>query len=247
MFKKTLSAVALTALTLPVVVVAEADAPKAVTERLAQIVPGAVASSIVETPVPGMYEVAFGTQVLYMSKDGNFLIEGDLIDIENRKNLTSLTQANARKHIIDAIKDENTIIFAGDEGKTTHTITVFTDIDCPYCRKMHHEIQAYNDAGIAVRYLFFPRAGVGSPSYKKAVDVWCAKDRKAALTAAKSDQPVKSADKDCVNPVQEHMALGKQLGISGTPAIILETGDLIPGYRPAAALAQELETLTAKK
>lgn len=246
MFKKPLLALATAALFLPLVVVADTAAPKAVTEQLAKIVPGAEPSSVIETPIAGMYEVAFGTQILYMSADGKFLLEGDLIDIENRKNLTSLTQNKARKEIVSGIKDEDTILFAGDKDKTNHTVTIFTDIDCPYCRKLHHEMQAYNDAGIAVRYMLYPRAGVGSPAYKKAVDVWCSKDSKAAMTAAKSDKFVESADKDCANPVQDHMAIGQQLGVSGTPAIVLESGDLIPGYRPAAMLAQDLKSLAAK-
>lgn len=249
MLKRTMSALALVVWALPTLVVAETDAPKAIVDRLAQIVPGAEASSIKESPVPGMYEIAFGTQIFYMSKDGNYLIEGDLIDVENRTNLTSQTQAAARKEIINSVKDEDTIVFPAQKDNAKYTVTVFTDIDCPYCKKLHHEIQAYNDAGITVRYMLFPRAGVGSPSYKKAVDVWCAKDPKAAMTAAKSDQPVAAADKSCVenNPVQEQMLIGQKLGVSGTPAIVLETGDLIPGYRPAPALAQDLKSLTAKQ
>jgi thiol:disulfide interchange protein DsbC len=125
------------------------------------------------------------------------------------------------------------VIFAPEEYD--HTITVFTDIDCGYCRKLHNEIDAFMAEGIRVRYLFYPRAGLGSPSYQKAVSVWCADDRKQALTDAKAGEPL--PEKSCENPVADHMALGEAMGVTGTPAILLENGQLVPGYVPAKRMA----------
>jgi thiol:disulfide interchange protein DsbC len=129
------------------------------------------------------------------------------------------------------------VIFAPDKPK--HTVTVFTDIDCGYCRKLHREIDGYLKAGIRVRYLFFPRAGLGSESFNEAVSVWCAADRQQAMTDAKAGKPIEA--KTCENPVIDHMQLGESLQISGTPAIVLESGDLVPGYVPAERLAAMLQ------
>lgn len=129
------------------------------------------------------------------------------------------------------------VIFA--PAKYDHTVTVFTDTECGYCRKLHREIADYGAQGIRVRYVFFPRAGVGSGSYKEAVSVWCSDDRQRAMTEAKSGK--KLAAKSCKNPVKKHMEVGELLGISGTPAIVLESGDLVPGYVPAKRLAEMLK------
>ena len=125
------------------------------------------------------------------------------------------------------------VVFAGD--KADHTVTVFTDIDCGYCRKLHSQIDEYEDEGIRVRYVFYPRAGVKSESYKEAVSVWCSEDRNKAMTEAKAGRLME--EKTCDNPVQSHMELGELLGISGTPAIVLDNGDLVPGYVPPKRLA----------
>jgi thiol:disulfide interchange protein DsbC len=124
-------------------------------------------------------------------------------------------------------------------GPTKHTVTVFTDIDCGYCRKLHQEIADYNQQGIKVRYLMYPRAGVGSESYNKAVWVWCADDRQDAITRAKRGEEI--PHKTCANPVKEQFELGQTLGVRGTPSIILENGQMVPGYVPAAQLAQMLD------
>jgi thiol:disulfide interchange protein DsbC len=191
------------------------------------------------TPVPGIYEVAFGTQIVYMSADGRYMFQGDLIDVAHRTSLTEPHRRGAIKAAVDAIGEENMITFTPE--KTKHTITVFTDIDCGYCRKLHKEMPQFLDAGIRVRYMFFPRAGVGSESYKKAVAVWCADDRQAALTAAKNNQPIEM--KTCDNPVKEHMALVEKLGARGTPFIVLENGQVQPGYVPAATMARLLDSV----
>jgi thiol:disulfide interchange protein DsbC len=141
------------------------------------------------------------------------------------------------------VSEDDMIIF--EPKKTRHTITVFTDIDCGYCRKLHSEMQEFLDAGIRVRYMFFPRAGVGSNSYKKAVAVWCADDRKAALTAAKNNKAIEM--KTCDNPLAEHMELVDKLGARGTPFIVLENGQTQPGYVPARQMSRILDEAAAKQ
>lgn len=199
--------------------------------------------SIGESPVPGFSEVVVGTTILYVSNDGRYLFQGNLIDVDGRRNLTDErmaqleeTAAPKRLAAINALPEASMIIFGPDQPK--HTITVFTDLDCGYCRKLHSEIKQYNALGIRVRYLAFPRAGIPSDSYDKTVSVWCAQDRNAALTAAKAGAQV--AKKTCDSPVGRQYDLGKQLGVTGTPTIITDTGRTIPGYVPPERLAKEL-------
>jgi len=214
-----------------------ADANAKIKARLEKVLPEYTIDGINKTPVSGLYEVTMGPQVIYVSSDGNYMIQGRLIDLANRKDLTEPRQAAARKAAVDKIGEDEMVIFAPD--KYDHTVTVFTDIDCGYCRKLHSEIADYGAEGIRIRYLFFPRAGLRSESYKKAVSVWCSNDRRQALTDAKAGKEIES--KSCDNPVEEHMKLGELLGVSGTPAILLENGDLVPGYIPAKRLAEILE------
>ncbi len=205
--------------------------------RMQKLLPEYKVDSIKETPVRGLYEVVMGPQVMYVSSDGRFMVQGRMIDLANREDLTEPRKAAARKQAVDKVGEDNMVIFA--PAKYDHTVTVFTDIDCGYCRKLHREIKDYGAEGIRVRYVFFPRAGAGSDSYKEAVSVWCSDDRQKAMTEAKSGK--KLAAKSCDNPVKKHMKLGELLGISGTPAIVLENGDMVPGYVPAKRLAALLE------
>ncbi len=225
----------LTAAPLPAATAGEADAN--IRARLEKIVPEYTIDSIQETAIPGVYEVVMGAQVVYVSGDGNYMLQGQLMDLANREDLTEPRRAMARKQAVGRVGEERMVIFAPE--KYDHTVTVFTDIDCGYCRKLHREIDNYSAEGIRVRYLFYPRAGVGSDSFKQAVAVWCADDRQQAMTDAKSGKRLDAVS--CDNPVEEHMALGEQLGVNGTPAILLESGDLVPGYIPAKRLVKLLE------
>ncbi len=218
-----------------------ADAAKpddfaAMRQMLAKMAPGTSPDSIKPAPVAGLYEVVYGAQIFYATKDGRYMFQGDIVDVPGRSNITEERRTDVRMSAINKLSEDKMIIFA--PAKVKHTITVFTDIDCGYCRKLHSEIDSYLKEGIRVRYLSYPRTGIDSPSYNKAVSVWCAKDRKAALTSAKKDEPVEP--KTCDNPVKQEMALGEQVGVSGTPTIITESGHLLPGYVPAARLAQIL-------
>ncbi|RMD71387.1 MAG: bifunctional protein-disulfide isomerase/oxidoreductase DsbC [Gammaproteobacteria bacterium] len=217
---------------------------EAIRQSLSQVLPGEQADSIEPSPVPGLYEVSFGGTILYVSEDGRYLIQGDLLDLKTRENITEKKRAKARIKAIESLGEKNMVVFSPPDPK--YTITVFTDIDCTYCRKLHSQIKAYNALGIKVRYLAFPRAGIGSPSYEKAVSVWCAEDRQKAMTLAKAGKPIEK--RTCPNPVAKEYQLGKAIGVNGTPAIILEDGTLIPGYVPPERLLKILEErLSAKR
>ncbi len=195
--------------------------------------------SLTKSPIEGVYQVLYGTEVVYVSADAKYFIAGDMIDMTTRKNLSEIAQRSVRNGIIkDKLKDP--IVFKAKNEK--HVIKVFTDIDCPYCAKLHRQVPALNEKGITVEYFMFPRAGVGSKSYDKAVSVWCAGDSAAqqtAMTNAKERKPFD--EKKCENPVKAQYELGQKIGVTGTPALITKTGRLIPGYMPADRLAKMLE------
>ncbi|MEW8508252.1 MAG: DsbC family protein [Candidatus Thiodiazotropha sp.] len=203
-------------------------------------------SSVTPAKVKGLYEVMIGPQLYYVSSDGKYLLSGNLYDIDTREDLTTPKVAKAKAKAIEAVGEENMVVFAPE--KTAHTVTIFTDIDCGYCQKLHSEIKQYTDLGIKVRYLMYPRAGIGSDSFDKAVTVLCSDDRNDAMTRSKAGERL--AKKECVNPVEQHWALGRTLGVNGTPAIFLQSGDMLPGYIPAqrmSAILNELETNQSAK
>lgn len=207
---------------------------------LAQVVPDIKIDSIQPAPVKGLYEVLVGTQLMYVTGDGRYYVEGRIVDLKTREDVTEPRLSGVRKKLVDEVGESEMVIFEPAE-KTQHTVTVFTDIECGYCRKLHKQIEDYGKEGIRVRYLFFPRAGKGSPAYKEAISVWCAgdsNDRRIALTDAKAGKPIE--EKTCDNPVDKHMAIGEQIGLRGTPAIVTETGELIPGYVEPKRLAARL-------
>lgn len=208
----------------------------AIKKALGEFMPGASVDSVKPTEIKGLYEVITGGNIFYTSEDGRYLLQGQLFDAVAKKNITENKLADVRKIALDKVGEKNMIIFKPALSK--HTVSVFTDIDCGYCRKLHSEIDQYMAQGITVRYLFFPRAGKGSDSYSKAVSVWCAADRQKALTAAKNGESLDS--KTCDNPVDQHMELGEAFGMSGTPMIVTEKGNILPGYVPAAQLTKVL-------
>ncbi|MGD8629611.1 MAG: bifunctional protein-disulfide isomerase/oxidoreductase DsbC [Gammaproteobacteria bacterium] len=216
---------------------AEPDANAAIKQSLARVLPGVTPEQIKPSPMQGVSEVLVGARLLYISDDGRYLLQGSLIDLETRKDISEERRKEIRLAAINEVGSDNMIVFPAAEER--HTITVFTDIDCGYCRKLHKEVDQFNAEGITVRYLMFPRSGINSPSYDKAVSVWCADDRRAALTKAKAGEDIKP--RKCDNPVKEQYELGGMLGVTGTPALILDNGELLPGYVPAKRLAQVLD------
>jgi len=210
---------------------------KKIKAMIAKQMPDAKITGINKTPLDGLYEVIMPPQILYVSSDAKYVVSGNIINAQTGQNLTLPQRDKARSQAVDMLGEKSMIVFA--PKKVKHTVTVFTDIDCTYCRKLHNEMAEYNKLGIKVRYAAYPRAGIGSGAYKKAVSVWCAKDRKAAMTKAKNGQNV--PDKDCKNPIIAHYKMGEQLGIQGTPALVLESGQVVPGYVPADRLFKGLE------
>lgn len=211
-------------------------------ERLASMFPGVEAENISPTPVPGLWEVALAGQVVYLSEDGRYMVRGDLIDMMTDRNLTEdrRNEWTARQlaRVSDRLDASRMVVFT-PEGEVRHTITVLTDIDCTYCRRLHRELESYHAQGIEVRYMFYPLAGQGSPGWNKAETVWCSPDRQDALTRAKAGADIKA--RSCPDtPVQEHYDLGRELGISGTPAILTDKG-VARGYVPADRLAAWLD------
>jgi len=210
----------------------------AVKQALSKAMPDLKVESIKPSPIAGLYELSVGSSVLYASEDGKYILQGRLIDVGTRTDLTEQKLAAGRLAALDKLGEDKMIIFKPKIKK--YTVSIFTDIDCGYCRKLHSEIDQYLAQGITIRYLFFPRAGKGSESYNKAVSVWCAKDRNAALTAAKKDEKLDA--KTCDNPVDEHMDLAENFGVKGTPMIVTEQGNVYPGYLPASELVEALES-----
>ena len=218
-------------------VTANAD-EAAIRKALSLAMPDSKVDSINPAVIKGLYEAAVGANIYYVSEDGKYLIQGRLVDIAARKDLTEEKLNGTRKLAIENMGKENMIIFAAKIPK--YTVTIFTDIDCGYCRKLHSELDQYSAQGITIQYLFFPRAGKGSDSYNKAVSVWCADDRNAALTAAKKDKSI--AVKTCDNPIDKHMKLAEDFDVKGTPMIVTEAGNILPGYLPAKQLVEALES-----
>jgi thiol:disulfide interchange protein DsbC len=163
-----------------------------------------------------------------------------MIDLVHRKDLSdevlNAVLAPARMERFAALGEDKMVVFGPDDAE--RSITVFTDVSCPYCVKLHREVPELNEMGIRVRYVFYPRAGKGSGAYNAMVSVWCAEDQQAALTAAKFGGEVEPAT--CDNPVDEHLALAREFGLRGTPAIVTDSGRLIPGYAPAKQLAAQV-------
>ncbi len=224
----------LLALYLPIVYADEAAIKKA----LERSMPAAPIESIKPSEVKGLSEVVLGSSIYYVSDDGKYLFDGRMIDVENRVDLTSQKLGAIRKHALEKLGSDKMITFKAKNEK--YNVYVFTDIDCGYCRKLHSEIDQYLAEGITINYLFFPRAGKGSESYLKAISVWCAKDRNAALTAAKKDQ--KLDNQSCDNPVDMHMKLAESFDVKGTPMIVTGHGNVYPGYLPPKELLKALQT-----
>ncbi len=209
--------------------------------------PAAKVKSMENTPIKGISEVVIDTgrggEVYYMSNDGKYLLNGNLIDTTSREDLTENKKSGIRKDILKKFGKKERIDFFPDDMK--QHITVFTDIDCGYCRKLHNQIDDYNKLGIGISYLFFPRSGLNTPSYDKAVSVWCADNQKEALTNAKSG--INLDKKTCDNPVKDQYQAGLAVGVTGTPAMVTDSGKLMPGYLPPAQLQQRIKMLEAQK
>lgn len=222
-----------------------ADAQPELREQLAALV-GSAPDSLRDAPAPGMLEARWGSEFAYVTPDGRFMVYGDLLDLQTGEAITERSRKSMRLDLLADLGEDNMIRFVPDDAR--NVITVFTDIDCGYCRKLHREIGDYNKLGIGVQYVFYPRSGPGTESFRKAEAVWCAKDREASFTQAKAGESVPGKG-DCDNPVLREYQLGKEIGLRGTPLIVMPDGETVNGYVPASTLAAQfvLKALQAGK
>jgi|TARA_B110000438_G_scaffold12208_1_gene11965 thiol:disulfide interchange protein DsbC len=193
------------------------------------------ADQVLKSPVEGWYTIKRGAYIAYISEDGRHLIQGDMYNLETQINLSEGIRNDSRREAVSAYPLDSMIIFASD--KKSHAVTIFTDVDCTFCRRLHSQIDDYLDAGIEVRYLLYPRNGPQSESWVIAEQIWCSNDRNKALTLAKIDQKFDSRDCDS-SSISENYMLGQVVGLQGTPAIVLEDGTMVNGYVSATELSR---------
>ena len=224
---------------IPTLAAAADDDYSAVEERIRALAPQTKSIAISETPVEGLLMVQIAGDIVYATSDGKYLIQGRIMDLETREDLTEAAKSDVRREILSSVDASKQITFAPAETK--YDLMVFTDIDCGYCRKLHAQMAEYNEQGIAIHYMSFPRAGVGSPSYDKAVSVWCSSDPQEAMTQAKLGNDPEPAQ--CDNPIADQYALGRELGVTGTPSLLTAEGRMIPGYVPPEQLRQRLDQI----
>ncbi len=217
--------------------IAAADGIDDVYKSLRQAMPSLKKEDITPSPVEGIYEVSRGMSFFYATKDGRYVFSGDLVDVQTGSSITENNRKSLRLQELAKLEQGSMIVFPAKNEK--YRITVFTDIDCGYCRKLHREMADYNAKGITVQYLFYPRSGPNTPSFTKAESVWCSADQNAAMTNAKQGATVKS--EKCANPVGQQYELGQMVGVRGTPALVLPDGSMQPGYLPADRLIGILE------
>lgn len=231
-----------------------------VKKLLSAMVPNAKYDSLRPSGIPGLYEAVYGSQIYYVSADGQYLIEGDLYRIKIKKgraivaNLTEKKREGGRAKAITSIDEASLIKFTPENGKAKYIVTAFTDIDCGYCRKLHGQMADYNKLGIEMRYAAYPRSGVNTDSYFKAQAVWCAVDRNKAMNFAKSGATLKQLkslpkvkDSACGKAIAEHMKVAQQVGVSGTPTLVMESGQVLPGYVPPNRIIKILQAAELSK
>jgi thiol:disulfide interchange protein DsbC len=220
----------------PGVPVYASDELAALKKRMQERFTDLTISAVRPSPIAGLYEMDYGTRTVLITADGRFLLAGELIDLDQQRNLTAERRAKLVLRAVDALGESKMIVMG--PAKPKRTLTVFTDVDCPYCLRLHKDVPKLNEAGVRVRYLLYPRAGVNSETYRRSVAVWCAKDRIQAIGVAKAGGKLDM--KTCPHPVDEHLKLGAEVGVEGTPALVFDDGKVVPGYMPAAQMLAAL-------
>ncbi|MFK7993722.1 MAG: DsbC family protein [Granulosicoccus sp.] len=208
--------------------------PEQLLETLGQRLPGIAFSDISESNIPGLYEVVSDGQIYYVDESAEYLIDGSLIRLSDRANLTDARLGRIHMSLIEDMDEKDMLIYE-PETASNRSITVFTDISCGYCRRLHAELDTLLEEGVRVRYLLFPRAGLDSQGRKDLESVWCADNPQDAMTNAKAGGEI--VPKTCDSPIEKHVALAERLGLRGTPLIYTDSGEKIPGYREASVLA----------
>ncbi|WP_028492165.1 DsbC family protein [Thioalkalivibrio sp. ALE19] len=215
-----------------------AQASEAIEQAMSQAIPDAEIDSIQSTPLEGIKEVRYGTEIFYVSEDGRYVMQGSLIDLQTRENLTEQAKGGARAELFAAIDDSELVVYEPN-GETRAVLNIFTDPNCPYCRDIHADLPEYLEAGVKVRYLMFPVLGQDSPEIMNRT--WCADDRQAAMDRSKEGDKLTDLDSGCATPQDEHMQLGQSLGVRGTPALFTENGEMLAGYvEPEEVLSRVL-------
>ena len=222
----------------PATAAAPATVPPDVRARVVSKMQGAKPEDVAFSPIPGLYEVTMGGLIAYVTADGKYLVSGNVYDLDTQVNLTATRRNSARAKALAAVPESDMIVFSPASPKMT--VTVFTDIDCGFCRRFHNQIADINKAGVRVRYMIFPRTGPGTESWRKAESVWCAKDRRDALTRAKKGEDLKSKSCDA-SSIKTQYTMGEDLGVEGTPAIFTQTGDYIGGFLTPDQLVQSIQ------
>lgn len=208
-----------------------------VRERIAELNPHFQIDDIRATDVEGLFEVTSGANVFYMTGDGRFMLRGQLIDLDNGRNLTAERRNGLVHEVVESVGEDSMVVFPPRNGPAEHQITVFTDTTCPYCQQLHRGLlEMIEEYPVKVRYLAFPRAGLQAPSADTLRNVWCAPDPQQAMTAAKAGQSVPERDPACNTPVAEHFEVARRIGVSGTPYLLVDDGPIVPGYRDNATL-----------
>ena len=218
---------------------APAAVPADVRARVVSKLQGAKPEDVGPSPIPGLYEVTMGGLIAYVSGDGKYLVSGNVYDLDTQVNLTATRRNAARAKALAAAPEDQMIVFSPANAKMT--VTVFTDVDCGFCRRFHNQIADINKAGIRVRYMMFPRSGPGTESWRKAEAVWCAADRRDALTRAKRGEEVKSKACKAEGAIQSQYSMGEDMGVEGTPAIFTQTGDYVGGFMTPDQLVKVIQ------
>lgn len=208
-----------------------------VRETVSGMFSGIEADDVFASEIDGWYTIRKGAIIAYISGDGRYLLQGDLIDLKESTNLSEKSRNGARAKMMSAVPEKELIVYTPETVR--HTVSVFTDIDCSFCRRLHSQLDDYMAEGIEIRYFLYPRNGPTSESWVKAQNVWCADNRNEALTLAKLDKtfPMHECDSSVVS---SHYAIGQDVGLRGTPAIVLEDGTLFSGYLPAKQLTEAI-------
>ncbi|HRA02626.1 MAG TPA: DsbC family protein [Thermomonas sp.] len=223
---------------------AEGSPEARVRDVLKQLNPKIRVDRIGVAPIPGFREVVAGGQVVYVSDDGKYLFQGGLLDVAKRKDMSESALARVRADVLKTLPMADRIVYS-PVGAAKHKVVVLTDVECGYCRKFHNDLAEYTKRGIEVQYLAFPRAGLGSPDYRKMVSVWCADDRRKALTDAKNDRAV--PPRTCKTPVDMQYNAGLRMGLEGTPMLLTTDGEFLGGYLPPDVLLQRMQQVEAER
>lgn len=232
-----LASVALTFLAAPALSADDSAELQHVRKTVSGMFSGIEADDVFASEIDGWYTIRKGAIIAYISSDGRYLLQGDLIDLQESKNLTERNRNDARVKMMSSVSQDELIVYTPETVR--HSVSVFTDIDCTFCRRLHSQLDEYMDEGIEIRYFLYPRNGPTSESWVKAQNVWCADNRNEALTLAKLDKsfPMHECDSSMIG---SHYAIGQDVGLRGTPAIVLEDGTLFSGYLPPKQLSEAI-------